>query len=225
MATASDRSSNANQSNRTDFAHVGMVIADQAATQVASERRGGHSKASSDAPKASSENTHPAHLSQAPLEEEREEVDWEETEEPVIILQMPQMPPSPIDNQIVEVDPKKAVSEQISNANSVGPQSLPLPASPSARLPQIEASSQDSAAILLSLTPTSQMSSGAKVFHAAGEGDIMDTKFNRYLSAVSHDLLSRTQHRLPLRHSAVNLEILSRIKAKNQELRELDPKK
>ena len=70
------------------------------------------------------------------------------------------------------------------------------PSSPSARVLHVEASSQDSAVVLLSLTPTSQMSSEAKIFREAGEGDALRGKFNRYLSAASSQLLSRTQYRL-----------------------------
>ena len=70
------------------------------------------------------------------------------------------------------------------------------PSSPSARALHVEASSQDSAVVLLSLTPTSQMSSEAKNFLEVGEGDALQGKFNRYLSTVSNQLLSRTQDRL-----------------------------
>lgn len=200
----SDLSSNTNGSNQTRPAYAGALVGAKDREQAPTDREGVHSQTGSEIVIASSRDTHLEHFSQAPLDDERQKVDLDEVEEPVILAEEPaafteeilQIPASPLDNQIIEVNPKMAISEQISNANSVVEHAQLQPPSPSARVLDIEARSQDSAMILLSLTPTSQMSSEAKNIHEVSERDALRSKFNRYLSTVSNELLSRTQERL-----------------------------
>ena len=81
----SELSSKANGSDQTRPAYAGARLGAKDGEQVPSEYAGAHSQAGSEVPNASSQHTQLEHFSQAPLADERQTIDLDAVEEPVVI--------------------------------------------------------------------------------------------------------------------------------------------